>query len=182
MEVTKLAFLFGTLISFLMQVIEGNVQHKVMSQAYQNHKPEIVIIDEISSLEDAEKTLDMKLRGIQLIAGVQGKTLADVLLNTALTPITGGIQESVGHPGEVPGRLRTGPVVFDVLVEMFDMERWIIHWDLQWAIDAVLPGGRKTLGMEERKVVKLGGDPDGGLVGQQVLAMRMSSTYKIYTQ
>eukprot|EP00057_Strongylocentrotus_purpuratus_P015697 XP_011670171.1 PREDICTED: uncharacterized protein ycf45 [Strongylocentrotus purpuratus] len=165
-----------------LQVIESNLQHKVMSEVYQNHRPEIVIIDEISSLEEAEKTLDMKLRGIQLIAGVQGKTLADVLLNTALTPITGGIKESVGYPGGVPGRLRTGPVVFDVLVEMLDMERWIIHWDFQWAIDAVLPGGRRTLEVEERKVVKLGGDPDGGLGGQQVLAMRMSSTYKIYTQ
>ncbi|XP_030828293.1 myb-like protein Q isoform X2 [Strongylocentrotus purpuratus] len=165
-----------------LQVIESNLQHKVMSEAYQNHRPEIVIIDEISSLEEAEKTLHVKLRGIQLIAGVQGKTLADVLLNTALTPITGGIKESVGYPGGVPGRLRTGPVVFDVLVEMLDMERWIIHWDFQWAIDAVLPGGRRTLEVEERKVVKLGGDPDGGLGGQQVLAMRMSSTYKIYTQ
>ncbi|XP_041460016.1 uncharacterized protein LOC121411387 [Lytechinus variegatus] len=166
-----------------LQVIERNLQHTVMREAYQNHRPKVVIIDEISSLEDAKTCLTMRLHGIQLIAGVHGQTIADVLLNPALAPITGATMESstVDNPGGKKVRLRTGPAVFNVVVEMLEKERWVIHWDFSWAIDALLPGGSRTLEVEERKVVKLEGDADYGLVGQQVLAMQMPANYKIYS-
>ncbi|XP_063952781.1 uncharacterized protein LOC129257539 isoform X2 [Lytechinus pictus] len=166
-----------------LQVIERNLQHTVMREAYQNHRPEVIIIDEISSLEDAKTCLTMRLHGIQLIAGVHSQTIADVLLNPALAPITGATMESstVDNPGGKKVRLRTGPAVFNVVVEMLEKERWVIHWDFPWAIDALLPGGTRRLVVEERKVVKLKGDADDGLVGQQVLAMQMPANYKIYS-
>nr|XP_054751865.1 uncharacterized protein LOC129257539 [Lytechinus pictus] len=166
-----------------LQVIERNLQHTVMREAYQNHRPEVIIIDEISSLEDAKTCLTMRLHGIQLIAGVHSQTIADVLLNPALAPITGATMEcsTVDNPGGKNVRLRTGPAVFNVVVEMLEKERWVIHWDFPWAIDALLPGGSRTLMVEERKVVKLEGDADDGLVGQQVLAMQMPANYKIYS-
>ena len=169
------------LLCKLMQVPESNLQHKVMKEAYQNHRPDIVIIDEISSLEEAKESLNMRLKGIQLIAGVQGQTISDILQNSDLSLVTGGITESaiVGNQGGKTARLRTGPVVFDILIEMLDRERWMIHWDFGSTIDALLPGGNRSVGVEERKVVKLRED-DSGLVSQ-VLAVQVLAEYRIYS-
>src|SRR5438132_671757 len=74
-----------------MQVPTPSLQHAVMIEAVENHMPEVVVIDEIGTEQEAAAARTIAERGVQLIATAHGNTLENLMLNPTLTDLVGGI-------------------------------------------------------------------------------------------
>ncbi|MDY6874927.1 MAG: R3H domain-containing nucleic acid-binding protein [Chloroflexota bacterium] len=130
-----------------MQVEMPSLQHEVMIEAVENHNPEVIIIDEIGRELEALAARTIAERGVQLIATAHGNTLDNLLLNPTLSDLVGGI-ESVTLSDEEARRRRTqktilerrAPPTFDVLVEIQERQRLLIHYSVAESVDAMLRG------------------------------------------
>jgi stage III sporulation protein SpoIIIAA len=130
-----------------MQVEMPSLQHEVMIEAVENHNPEVIIIDEIGRELEALAARTIAERGVQLIATAHGNTLDNLLLNPTLSDLVGGI-ESVTLSDEEARRRgtqktileRRAPPTFDVLVEIQDRQRLLIHHSVADSVDALLRG------------------------------------------
>ncbi|HTP10734.1 MAG TPA: R3H domain-containing nucleic acid-binding protein [Anaerolineae bacterium] len=130
-----------------MQVRQPNLQHEVMIEAVENHNPEVIVIDEIGRELEAEAARTIAERGVQLIGTAHGNTLDNLLLNPTLSDLVGGI-ESVTLSDEEARRRgtqktvleRRAPPTFDVLIEIQERERLIVHHDVAMSVDNLLRG------------------------------------------
>ncbi len=138
-----------------MQVATPALQHEVMIEAVENHMPEVIIIDEIGRELEAVAARTIAERGVQLIGTAHGNTLENLLMNPTLSDLVGGI-ESVTLSDEEARRRHTQKTVlerraaptFDVLIEIKDRNRLVVHHDVAAAVDALLRG--RTLTPEVR--------------------------------
>ena len=130
-----------------MQVEMPSLQHEVMIEAVENHNPEVIIIDEIGRELEAEAARTIAERGVQLIATAHGKTLDNLLINPILSDLVGGV-ESVTLSDEEARRRgtqktileRRAPPTFDVLIEIQDRQRLLIHHSVAESVDGLLRG------------------------------------------
>ncbi len=130
-----------------MQVPRPALQHAVMIEAVENHMPEVIVIDEIGTELEAQAARTIAERGVQLIGTAHGNNLDNLMLNPTLSDLIGGIQ-SVTLGDEEARRRRTqksvlerkAPPTFDVVVEIQDRERVIVHTDVSETVDALLRG------------------------------------------
>ena len=130
-----------------MQVATPELQHEVMIEAVENHMPEAIVIDEIGRELEAIAARTIAERGVQLIGTAHGNTLENLLLNPTLSDLVGGI-DSVTLSDEEARRRgtqktvleRKAPPTFDVLIEIQDRKRMIVHQNLAEAVDAILRG------------------------------------------
>ncbi len=130
-----------------MQVAEPTLQHEVMIEAVENHNPEVIVIDEIGRELEAQAARTIAERGVQLIGTAHGQTLENLMLNPTLADLIGGI-ESVTLSDEEARRRgtqktvleRRAPPTFDVLIELQNRHRLIVHEDVAAAVDAQLRG------------------------------------------
>ena len=130
-----------------MQVPTPSLQHAVMIEAVENHMPEVVVIDEIGTEQEAAAARTIAERGVQLIATAHGNTLENLMLNPTLTDLVGGIQtvtlsdEEARRRGTQKSVLeRKAPPTFQVLVEIQAYQRVNIYHDVAQTVDAVLLG------------------------------------------
>ena len=91
-----------------MQVASPSKQHSVMIEAVENHMPEVIVIDEISTELESEASRTIAERGVQLVATAHGNTLDNLLMNPTLSDLIGGI-DSVTLGDEEAKRRRTRP-------------------------------------------------------------------------
>jgi stage III sporulation protein SpoIIIAA len=130
-----------------MQVRTPSLQHEVMIEAVENHMPQVIVIDEIGTELEAAAARTIAERGVQLIGTAHGNNLDNLMLNPTLSDLIGGIQ-SVTLGDEEARRRRTqksvlerkAPPTFDVIVEIQDRERVVVHSDVADTIDALLRG------------------------------------------
>jgi stage III sporulation protein SpoIIIAA len=130
-----------------MQVEMPSLQHEVMIEAVENHNPEVIIIDEIGRELEALAARTIAERGVQLIATAHGNTLDNLLMNPTLSDLVGGI-ESVTLSDEEARRRgtqktileRRAPPTFDVLIEIQDRQRLLIHPNVLESVDGLLRG------------------------------------------
>ncbi len=130
-----------------MQVATPSLQHEVMIEAVENHNPQVIVIDEIGREAEAEAARTIAERGVQLIGTAHGQTLENLLQNPTLNDLVGGI-ESVTLIDEEARRRRTQktvlerrtPPTFDVLVEIQDRHRLLVHHNVAEAVDNLLRG------------------------------------------
>lgn len=130
-----------------MQVPEPALQHEVMIEAVENHMPEVIIIDEIGREQEAVAARTIAERGVQLIGTAHGNSLENLLMNPTLSDLVGGI-ESVTLSDEEARRRgtqksvleRKAPPTFDVLIEIQERQRMVVHHDVGAAVDALLRG------------------------------------------
>lgn len=130
-----------------MQVATPELQHEVMIEAVENHMPEAIVIDEIGRELEAIAARTIAERGVQLIGTAHGNTLENLLLNPTLSDLVGGI-DSVTLSDEEARRRgtqktvleRKAPPTFDVLIEIQDRKRIIVHHNVSEAVDAILRG------------------------------------------
>ncbi len=130
-----------------MQVATPALQHEVMIEAVENHMPEVIIIDEIGRELEAIAARTIAERGVQLIGTAHGNTLENLLMNPTLSDLVGGV-ESVTLSDEEARRRgtqktvleRRAPPTFDVLIEIKDRDRLVVHHDVAEAVDALLRG------------------------------------------
>jgi stage III sporulation protein SpoIIIAA len=130
-----------------MQVRTPSMQHEVMIEAVENHMPQVIVIDEIGTELEAQAARTIAERGVMLIGTAHGNNLDNLMLNPTLSDLIGGIQ-SVTLGDEEARRRRTqksvlerkAPPTFDVIVEIQDRERVVVHSDVADTVDAMLRG------------------------------------------
>ncbi|MCS7056653.1 MAG: AAA family ATPase [Thermoflexales bacterium] len=128
-----------------MQVSTPSMQHEVMIEAVENHNPQVIVIDEIGRAQEAEAARTIAERGVQLIGTAHGQTIENLMVNPTLNDLIGGI-ESVTLSDEEARRRgtqktvleRRAPPTFDVLIEIRDRHRLLVHHDVSEAVDALL--------------------------------------------
>jgi stage III sporulation protein SpoIIIAA len=75
-----------------MQVPRPAEQYAVMIEAVENHMPEVIVIDEISTEVEAQAARTIAERGVQLIGTAHGIQLENLLANPTLSDLVGGLQ------------------------------------------------------------------------------------------
>lgn len=134
-----------------MQVRTPALQHEVMIEAVENHMPEVIVIDEIGTEREAQAARTIAERGVQLIGTAHGNNLDNLMVNPTLSDLIGGIQ-TVTLGDEEARRRRTqksvlerkAPPTFDVVMEIQDRNRVVVHGDVADTIDALLRGDPVT--------------------------------------
>lgn len=66
--------------------------YQVLIEAVENHMPQVIIIDEISTKLEAMAASTIAQRGIQLVATAHGVTIENLIMNPLLEMLVGGIQ------------------------------------------------------------------------------------------
>lgn len=130
-----------------MQVRTPSLQHAVMIEAVENHMPEVIVIDEISTKEEADAARTIAERGVQLIGTAHGNSIENLILNPSLNDLVGGI-ESVTLGDEEAKRRgtqktvleRKAPPTFDIAIEIQDRYQMAIHLDVSETVDQYLRG------------------------------------------
>src|SRR5438477_10541766 len=130
-----------------MQVATPSLQHAVMIEAVENHMPEVVVIDEIGTEQEAAAARTIAERGVQLIATAHGNTLENLMLNPTLSDLVGGhptvtlSDEEARRRGTQKSVLeRKAPPTFQVLVEIQAYQRVAVYHDVSQVVDAILLG------------------------------------------
>lgn len=130
-----------------MQVPGMNRQADVMIEAVENHMPEVIVIDEIGTEQEALAARTIAERGVQLVATAHGNTLENLALNPTLSDLIGGIQAVTLGDEEARKRgtqktvlERKAPPTFPVLIELQDRSRIAVHHDTAATVDRWLRG------------------------------------------
>ena len=130
-----------------MQVVTPSLQHAVMIEAVENHMPEVIVIDEMGTEQEAAAARTIAERGVQLIATAHGNTLDNLVLNPTLSDLIGGIQTVTLGDDEARRRRsqktvseRKSPPTFEVVVEIQSWDTVAVHEDVAKVVDAMLRG------------------------------------------
>ena len=143
-----------------MQVQSPQEQHRVMIEAVENHMPEVIIIDEIGTEEEAQACRTIAERGVILIGTAHGKVMDNLLKNPTLCDLVGGIESVTISDEEAKLRgtqktilERRAPPTFPLLVEMHERYTWVVH-SVEQSVDSLLAGRAPTV--QIRKVDQKG--------------------------
>lgn len=130
-----------------MQVRIPAEQHQVMIEAVENHMPEVIVIDEIGTEQEALAARTIAERGVQLVGTAHGQSLENLMLNPTLADLIGGIQAVTLSDDEARRRgtqktvlERKAPPTFDVVLELIDYDRLAVHHNVQKTVDLILRG------------------------------------------
>lgn len=130
-----------------MQVRRPEEQHAVMIEAVENHMPQVIVIDEIGTEQEAFAARTIAERGVQLVGTAHGNSLENLLLNPTLSDLVGGIQSVTLGDEEAKRRgtqktvlERKAPPTFDVIVEIIEVDKLAIHHDVAKVVDKLLRG------------------------------------------
>jgi stage III sporulation protein SpoIIIAA len=146
-----------------MQVANTSLQHNVMIEGVENHMPEVIVIDEMSTELEALAARTIAERGVQLVATAHGNTLANVVSNPTLSDLVGGTQTVT--LGDIEARRRrTQKTVlerkhdptFDIVVEIRERNVVAVHPEVGTAVDRMLRG--ISIPQEARRL-----QPDGSV-------------------
>jgi len=128
-----------------MQVDNPKNQHYVMIEAVENHMPEVIIIDEISTSDETLAARTIAERGVQLIGTAHGATIENIIVNPTLNDLVGGIQSVTLGDEEARRRgtqktilERKAPPTFDIVIELKDRNTLNIHKDVGEVVDNYL--------------------------------------------
>ncbi|MEA2553072.1 MAG: hypothetical protein QOJ65_1248 [Fimbriimonadaceae bacterium] len=130
-----------------MQVRTAVEQYAVMIEAVENHMPEVIVIDEIGTEQEAGAARTIAERGVQLVGTAHGQTLENLMLNPTLADLIGGIQAVTLSDAEAQRRgtqktvlERKAPPTFDVVIELLDYDRLAVHHNVMKTVDMILRG------------------------------------------
>lgn len=130
------------------QVINPNLQWKTMTEAVENHTPEVIVIDEISTSQETMSARTIAERGVQLIGTAHGKTLENLIKNPTLNDLLGslatvtlGDEESARRGCQKTVLEREKDPTFDIVIEILDIHSLAIHFYVAAAVDSYLRGG-----------------------------------------
>lgn len=130
-----------------MQVRQPEFQKDVMIEAVENHTPEVIIVDEIGTEEEAQAARTIAERGVMLIATAHGNTLENLIKNPTLSDLVGGIQSVTLGDDEAKRRSSQKTVLerekqptFDIVIEILDRNTLAVYKDTAEAVDYILRG------------------------------------------
>ncbi len=130
-----------------MQVSHPAQQHAVMIEAVENHTPEVIIIDEIGTEEEAAAARTINERGVMLIGTAHGNALENLMKNPTLVDLVGGIETVTLGDDEARRRgsqktvlERGNQPTFQICVEILDRQTLAVHQNVGEAVDQLLRG------------------------------------------
>lgn len=130
-----------------MQVAHPDLQHAVMIEAVENHTPEVIVIDEIGTEQEASAARTIAERGVMLIGTAHGNALENLLKNPTLVDLIGGIQTVTLGDDEARRRgtqktvlERSAQPTFEICVEIIDRQTLAIHKNVSESVDQLLRG------------------------------------------
>ena len=123
-------------------------QHEIMLEAVENQSPDVVIVDEISTLEEVRAARTIAQRGVMLIATVHGVTLPEVIHCRERGPLTGGVvsvtlsgrEAERRHDKRKQVQKRSQEPVFHAALELHSRTKWIFHPLIKEASDSYFEG------------------------------------------
>lgn len=140
-----------------MQVPQRDRQHEVLTEAVQNHTPEVVVVDELANRQEAEACCSIAERGVQMIASAHGRNLESVVNNKRINDVLGRVMDATvsdtvaeKNGGGKIVLLRRNAAAFKIVVEVVGFGKLLIHHDAQRSVDMLLRG--KPLHPESRWV------------------------------
>lgn len=123
-------------------------QSSTMLFALESHTPEVIIVDEISSFQEAMAAKTIAQRGVQLIATAHGRDLEDIVRNPPLVSLIGGVKTVTLSDEEAERRStyktiqeRETKPTFDIVIEIISHIEVGIHSSVVDSVDAILMGG-----------------------------------------
>lgn len=130
-----------------MQVKQPEFQKDIMIEAVENHTPEVIIVDEIGTEEEAQAARTIAERGVMLIATAHGNTLDNLIKNPTLSDLVGSIQSVTLGDDEAKRRGSQKTVLerekqptFDIVIEIIDRDTLAVYKDTSEAVDYILRG------------------------------------------
>jgi len=129
-----------------MPVGKKNHQHNIMIEAVENQSPNIIIVDEISNMEEVRACQTIAQRGIMLIATVHGNTLPELVNDRERSALVGGCNTVTLSGREAERRIdkrkqilkRSREPVFHAALELHSRSKWIYHENIKNSVDAYL--------------------------------------------
>lgn len=130
-----------------MQVRQPEFQKDIMIEAVENHTPEVIVVDEIGTEEEAQAARTIAERGVMLIATAHGNTLENLIKNPTLSDLVGSIQSVTLGDDEAKRRGSQKTVLerekqptFDIVIEIIDRNTLAVYKDTAEAVDYILRG------------------------------------------
>lgn len=130
-----------------MQVSQPQFQKDIMIEAVENHTPEVIVVDEIGTEEEAQAARTIAERGVMLIATAHGNSLESLIKNPTLSDLVGGIQSVTLGDDEARRRSTQKTVLerekqptFDIVIEILDRNTLAVYKDTSEAVDYILRG------------------------------------------
>lgn len=114
------------------QVPDPREQADIIRRAIANHGPLVLVLDEVGYNDDAREVEAAARRGVQVVASVHGKHLADVMENPVYAPF-------LGYPDVLLARRRGRPS-FSSAIEVRAKGKLFLIPDLAQAVDRLLLG------------------------------------------
>lgn len=128
-----------------MQVPKTELQHKIMLEAVENHMPQVIVIDEISTELEALAARTIAEKGVQLVGTTHGNCLENLIKNPSLSDLIGGIQyvtisdEEAKRRGTQKSILeRKSYPAFQLAIEVNNLHSWTIHENVENSVDLIL--------------------------------------------
>eukprot|EP00667_Euglena_gracilis_P001308 EG_transcript_1308 len=123
-----------------LRVPPGADQRAVMEECMRNHRPRVMVVDEIGREAEVAVARIAKQRGVRLVAGVAG-TLEQLLRNRPLAGLLGGV-ETVVSPDGTPVTQRVAPPLFECIVRVRrgPMGDYMVIHNVAEAVDLLLQG------------------------------------------
>ena len=128
-----------------LQVSPTDTQHTIMIEALENHMPEVIVVDEISTELEALAARTIAERGIQLIGTAHGNTLANLIKNPTLSDLDGGVHHVTLSDEEARRRgtqktilERKSLPAFQLTVELNEKNLWTVHEKVEDSVDGFL--------------------------------------------
>ena len=147
-----------------MQVSQPQFQKDIMIEAVENHTPEVIVVDEIGTEEEAQAARTIAERGVMLIATAHGNSLESLIKNPTLSDLVGGVQSVTLGDDEARRRASQKTVLerekqptFDIVIEILDRNTLAVYKDTAEAVDYILRGW--PIRPEIRKVDKTYAEP-----------------------
>ncbi len=130
-----------------MQVSQPQYQKDIMIEAVENHTPEVIVVDEIGTEEEAQAARTIAERGVMLIATAHGNSLESLIKNPTLSDLVGGVQSVTLGDDEARRRSSQKTVLerekqptFDIVIEILDRNTLAVYKDTAEAVDYILRG------------------------------------------
>ena len=128
-----------------MQVAKKEFQHQVMTEAVENHMPQVIIIDEIGDESEVPAVRTIAEKGVQLIGTTHGNCLENLIKNPLLVDLIGGIESVTLSDDEAKRRgtqksipERKAYSAFEIIIEINHQNSWTIHEDVNKSVDLSL--------------------------------------------
>lgn len=119
-------------------------QHLCMRLAVENMSPSTVIVDEISTEDEAEAARTISQRGVQLVATVHGRSIAELINDKERSGLLGGVtsvtlaKTEIRSDGKKQVMMRKYAPLFNLVLELRSRDEWYVHKNVPQTVDAYL--------------------------------------------